>query len=406
MKIIYLHQYFNTPEMSGGTRSFELGSRLVEMGHDVHMVTSWRQRDGRRGWFTTNESGMTVYWLPVPYSNEMSSSARIRAFFSFAVRSSLLATRLDGDVVFATSTPLTIAIPGIAASKLRRRPMVFEVRDLWPELPIAIGALRNPLARTAARLLERLAYKSSRNIVALSPGMKDGVVAARFPEERVTVIPNSSDLSRFAGHDASAVAFRSRHAWLGDRPLVVYTGTLGMINGVSYLVRLAHEVRKHDNDIRFLIVGDGSEREKIRNLAVELGVLNSNLFMMGQVPKNDVPAILAAAHIATSTFVDLRAMWANSANKFFDALASGTPIAINYGGWQAELIESSGSGLVLDPHDVSSASITLVRALRDDTWLQSASQHALSLAHECFDRDLHAKELVAVLQESTSPCSR
>src|SRR5690606_349402 len=123
MKIVYLHQYFNTLEMSGGTRSYEMARRLVAAGHEVHMVTSWRNDDSRStSWFTTEESGIQVHWLPVPYSNHMSYRERISAFASFAFRSMTKAKELGGEVIFATSTPLTIAIPAVFAARHKKIP--------------------------------------------------------------------------------------------------------------------------------------------------------------------------------------------------------------------------------------------------------------------------------------------
>ena len=146
MRITYLHQYFNTPDMSGGTRSYEMARRLVARGHEVNMVTSWRTDDGRKKPFETVEDGIRVQWLPVPYSNAMSYAQRLVAFGRFVVASTRRAAALPSDIVFATSTPLTIALPAVYAARRQRVPMVFEVRDLWPELPIAMGALRNPVA--------------------------------------------------------------------------------------------------------------------------------------------------------------------------------------------------------------------------------------------------------------------
>lgn len=144
MHIVYLHQYFNTPAMSGSTRSYEIARRLVSAGHRVSVVTSSRISDDRKGWVQSNESGIDVHWLAVPYSNRMAYGERISAFLRFAFGAARRAASLRGDVVFATSTPLTIAIPGVFAARKLKVPMVFEVRDLWPEVPIAIGALRNP----------------------------------------------------------------------------------------------------------------------------------------------------------------------------------------------------------------------------------------------------------------------
>jgi UDP-N-acetylglucosamine:LPS N-acetylglucosamine transferase len=159
MKVIYLHQYFNTPKMSGGTRSYEMARRLVAAGHEVHMVTTWRTETAHDDWFHTTESGIQVHWLPVSYSNSKTYTQRIRAVLSFAIQACRKAVDLKGDLIFATSTPLTIAIPGIYASWRNRLPMVFEVRDLWPELPIAVGALRSPVLKWLARKFERFTYR-------------------------------------------------------------------------------------------------------------------------------------------------------------------------------------------------------------------------------------------------------
>src|SRR5699024_5606020 len=111
MKIIYLHQYFNTPDMAGGTRSYEMARRLVAWGHEVHMVTSWREPTDKHGWFTSVEAGIQVHWLPLPYGNYMGYRERIQAFLLFAWKAARKAASIPADVIFATSTPLTIAIP-------------------------------------------------------------------------------------------------------------------------------------------------------------------------------------------------------------------------------------------------------------------------------------------------------
>ena len=404
MKIIYLHQYFNTPEMAGGTRSYEMGRRLVEYGYQVEMITSYRHEDSPAGkageWFETEENGIRVHWLPVPYSNKMSYRKRIKAFIRFAWGAAMRAASIEGDVVFATSTPLTIALPAVYAARKNKVPMVFEVRDLWPELPIAVGALKNPLLKIAARNLERFAYNNSKRIIALSPGMKEGIVKTGYSASKVKIIPNSSDIAFFDVGSEPGEHLRKKYQWLRDRPLVVYTGTIGIINGVDYLARLAGAVRKLDPEIRFVIIGEGQGEEKLIREAKEHGVLDKNLFLIPKVSKEEIRYWLSAAELATSVFIDLEEMWKNSANKFFDALASGTPIAINYGGWQKEIIEESGSGLVLDPHDVDAAAGLLVEKIRDENWLGEAGRAAEKLARERFDRDKLAKQLETVLFEA------
>jgi glycosyltransferase involved in cell wall biosynthesis len=199
MHILYLHQYFVPPDGSGGTRSYEMARRFVRAGHRVTLVTSTaffpKHYNFDEPVTRVEFDGIDVRALHVPYSNHMRYRQRVAAFITFATRSALVASRIERpDVVFATSTPLTIAVPGILAKVWHRRPMVFEVRDLWPELPIAMGALKNPIARAAAYVLERVAYTASNEVIALSPGMKDGVVRTGYPAQRVSVVSNRCDI--------------------------------------------------------------------------------------------------------------------------------------------------------------------------------------------------------------------
>ena len=401
MKIIYLHQYFRTPRMSGGTGSYEMARRLVAYGHEVHMITSDRRGSVSGRWYRTQDSGIQVHWLPVPYENKMPYPARLRAFFRFAIKAALYASRIRADVIFASSTPLTIALPAVCAAKIQKAPLVFEVRDLWPELPIAVGALKGPLI-PLARLLERFAYHNSLQIVALSPGMKEGVVRAGYPAHRVHVIPNSCDLDLFQVPVQTGIYFRNRYQWLGERPLVLYAGTFGRINGVRYLVQLAFETRKLAPEVRFLAAGDGYERELVKTFARDLGVLDRNFFMFPPMSKANMPALFAAATISTSLCIDLPELRSNSASKFFDSLAAGRPIAINYQGWQADLIRETGAGLVLPTNDLPCAAQQLARVIFDKEWIARAGSAALQLARNRFDRDQLAKQLEEVLLRSVS----
>lgn len=405
MKITYLHQYFNTPNMTGGTRSYEMARRLVAMGHEVNMITSWREDDGRSDWFETNEDGIRVHWLPVPYSNHMNYRERTHAFLRFAWKSAAKAAEIPADVVFATSTPLTIALPGAYAARRQNVPMVFEVRDLWPELPIAMGALRNPVTRYAARKLEHFAYRRSAHVVALSPGMQEGVVKAGVPIEKTTVIPNGADLDLFAPERQDPNVFRDSHPTLGDAPMVVYTGTLGAANGVDYLPRIAAAARSLGSKIQFVVVGRGGCEKQVRDEADRLGVLGINFHLLPPVSKKEMPNVLAAADLALSLFIDLKPLWANSANKFFDALASGTPIAINYGGWQADLLRESGAGLIIPPNDAEAAARSIMAFLQDRERVHSSARAARRLAEDRFSRDQLAEQLASVLEKSVHPSS-
>ena len=385
--------------MSGGTRSYEMARRLVEWGHEVHIVTSWRKPSKQTNWFEQDIDGIHVHWLPVSYDNAMGFWRRIGAFFRFALKAGQKAATLGGDVVFATSTPLTIAFPGALASWRLKVPMVFEVRDLWPDVPIAMGYLRNPMMRKAAQWLERFAYARSSRVVALSDGMADGVLQAGYPRERLAVIPNSSDLALFAHNDEGLQRFREAYPELGSGPIVLYPGTLGKANGVCYLAHLAHAVLPLRTDVRFVVFGEGAERAMIEDMALALGVLGKNFFLYAPLPKRELVEAFSAADVVISLFIDEPALRANSANKFFDALASGTAVAINYQGWQKELLEETGAGIWLGP-DPSAAAAPLLALLDAPQRLSDCAYRARQLAEERFDRDKLARQLEHVLLEA------
>ena len=401
MRVVYLHQYFVTPEMAGGARSYEMARRLVAAGHEVHMVTSDREATGRSvAWRESREAGILVHWTPVRYDNSMTYRQRVRAFLTFAWRAARKAAELRGDIIFATSTPLTIAIPAVYAARRSRVPMVFEVRDLWPAVPIAIGAIRNPVTRTAAKWLERFAYRNASRIVALAPGMRDEIVATGYPAEHVAVIPNGCDLDTFAD-EGSGHGLRRHHVWLSNRPLLVFTGTFGLVNGMDYLVRLAQAIDRIDSEVRVVAVGTGREFDRTRQLAQDARVLNKNLFLLGQLPRRETAAWTLAADMTLALFTGPDVVWRDAVqNKFFDSLAAGRPVANNFAGWQSRVAVDAGAGLILSATDVEAAARDVVRVIRDRRWLEQAGQAARNLAVRRFNRDLLAADLTRLLDDA------
>ncbi len=409
MRIIYLHQYFTPPDRPGGTRSYEMARRLAAKGHGVTMITSsanldetWAPSDG---WHARELEGIRLEIVRVPYDNAMPFASRIRAFFRFAAAASRRVLKAKGDVVFATSTPLTIILPALAAKLFHRIPLVFEVRDLWPDLPIAVGALRDPLTRTAARWLEWVAYHSSAHIVALSPGMARGVMRRGIPASRVTVIPNGSDVDLFDVPGGSGDRVRERLGMAPGQPLVVYAGAFGRINGLSYLVDLAAAMKSISPEVRFLLVGSGAEAVQLKARAERAGVLDRTLMIWPPVPKSEVPNLLAAATVAVSVVIPLEALQDNSANKFFDALAAGKPVAINHPGWQADLLRENAAGIVLPADDPAKAAVALSEFLHDPARLAKASAAARRMANEMFHRDLLAARLAGILEAVGGPAA-
>lgn len=388
--------------MAGGTRSFEMARRMVEAGHRVQMITSYRVANApvKTGqWFETEEQGIHVHWLVNPYSNKMGFRERIASFLRFALRAGNKAASLKGDIVFATSTPLTIAIPALYAKRRMRIPMVFEVRDLWPDVPMAMGIIKNPVVIRLAKRLEKMAYFGANHVVALSPDMARGIEKTGYPSNQISVIPNSSDTALFRVPVSNGEAFLSKHPFLKGGPVVLYAGTLGRVNGVDYLVHIAKHMLSINPRTRFLVVGKGSEDSIIRQLAEQEGILEKNFWMLGQVSKSEMPAILSACSLSCSLVIDNTALWANSANKAFDTFAAERPLAINHGGWLANVLTESKAGIVVHATDSHLAAQQINDFLMDTERIMSARKAAKLLAEERFNRDILAKNLMGIIEE-------
>ena len=401
VKIVYLHQYFHTPSQAGSTRSYEFARRWVSAGDEVHVVTSARARTRtHRGWRIRDVDGIMVHEIAVPYDNNMGTSARLRAFVEFAIRAGPRASAIQPDALFATSTPLTIAIPAAYAKFRTRAILVFEVRDLWPAIPIAMGVIRDPLSRMVARWLERFAYRIADRIIALSPGMANGVSATGVHANEVVVIPNGCDLDLFGSSNSRATesgvdVWKTKFA---NRTMCLYAGTIGRVNGLSYIVDVAAELRSIAPDVLFLLVGDGKEADLVRMRAEDCGILNRTLYVQGALPKRSIAALFEACSVAFSVFIDLPEMWHNSANKFFDTLAAGRPVAINYRGWQADLIAHHDIGLVLPVDSPVVAARMLADFLADRETVSRCGRNARRLAETMFGRDELADKALGVLR--------
>ncbi len=374
----------------GGTRSYEFARHLVGAGHEVTMVAAGQSRE---------VEGIDVVGVGGAYSDYMRATGmgygrRIAAFGRFAAGATTAARRGPRpDVVFATSPPLTIALPAIAAARRHRAPLVFEVRDLWPRAPIEMGALRNPVARRLAEAMERRAYRAAAHVVALSPGMADGVAATGVPRERITVIPNASDLDLFSP-DVDPGDLRERIG-VGDAFVAAYFGTMGEANDLGQVVEAATLLRdRGENGVAFVLQGEGKRRAGIEDEIRRRGLTNVKL--LPGADKESAARLAAASDVCLTIFKDVPVLATNSPNKLFDTFAAGRPAIVNTDGWQRELVER-GAGLFARPGDPADLAAQVL-ALRDDPALaKRLGEGARKLAEEEFDRRLLAERLERVL---------
>ena len=404
MRLLYFHQHFATPQGSSGTRSYEFARALIARGHQVTVVCGAHKQSGlelpyvgAHDWHRGQVDGIDVISLPLPYSNRDSLLRRGWAFLCFAFRSVRLALGLDYDLVFATSTPITAVIPGLAAKWFRGKPFVFEVRDLWPELPRALG-LRNPFVLGGMSLLEFLGYRSADACVGLSPGIVEGIRARAAAGLPVAMIPNGCDLEVF--HPAKRAPLTLPGLVPGDF-VAGFTGAHGVANGLDALLDVAQELkRRDDRRVKLVFIGDGKEKERLAARAAQAGL--TNCLFIPPVPKAELGAITASLDCGLMVLKDVPAFYyGTSPNKFFDYAAAGIPVVNNYPGWLAGLIQENHCGIVVPPGDPAAFADVLQRLAASIDERRTMGAAARALAEKEFARPLLADQFVRTLEAAS-----
>lgn len=397
MRILYVHQHFTTPAGAGGIRSYQMAQKAISCGHQVTMVCGAHANsksaltgEFRHGVRRGAVDGIDLIELDLPYSNQDSFVQRAITFLRFALTSVYISLTEKYDILFATTTPLTAALPGIAARWLRGKPFVFEVRDLWPELPKAMGVIRNPLILMALRFLEWAAYKSAHRLVGLSPGIVEGIRHNGGRDKAIAHIPNGCDIELFA---TEPVGWQPEGVEDGDL-MLLFAGAHGLANGLDAVVDCASELQKRGaTRIKFVLVGQGMLKPALVSRAQSQKL--RNIIFVNTVPKMKLLSLMRRADVGIQCLANIPAFYfGTSPNKFFDYIAAGRPVIINYPGWLAELVTSNNCGVAVPPEDPRAFADVVQRMERERESLPEMGTNALGLARSTFDRDILASRWV------------
>ncbi len=402
MHIAYIHQHFSTRTGATGTRSYELSQRLIEAGHQVTLISgvnelSALKEDPNARVTESDVDGIRVLSVSEPYKNAMGFIQRVRAFGRFAKTAGRLVKKIDADLVFATSTPLTVGVPGMRGAKHLGVPFVFEVRDLWPEIPIAMGIVKNPLLKWYLKRLEVKIYRAANWINALSPGIRKGICATGYPESQTSMIPNASDLDVFKpipkGIDDSKYG-------RPDDFKLVFTGAHGLANGLDAVLDAIIELKNRgETGIHFNFIGHGGmkpglmERCKLENL-------QDWVSWVEPMPKQQLAEILPRMDVGMMILKNLPAFYyGTSPNKFFDYIASGLPVLNNYPGWLAGLIEENNCGKVVSPDDPKAFADAVLWMRDHPDELKAMGPRSRKLAESQFSRQVLGEKFVGILEQ-------
>jgi len=398
MHILYIHQHFAIPAGSTGTRSYEFARRWVKAGHKVTLITGYYDIGGLKLGKALIQrqtiEGINVIVVGTKYSNKQSYLRRIASFLCFCFLSTYVGLKTKGvDVIFATSTPLTVGIPALALRWLKRIPFVFEVRDQWPEVPIELGIIKNKMLIKILLWFEKTIYKCASSIVALSPGQAEGIRKVLAEDKDVTVIPNSCDTEMFRP-DISGSAIRKEHGW-DDKLVLLHFGAMGKANGLEFVIDVAERL-KSNSDIHFVLVGDGSEKTSLIRKIEQLGLRNVEI--LDSRPKAELAKIVAACDVSMVIFANYPILEHNSANKFFDSLSASKPVLLNYSGWQRDLLEENNAGYGCKQYDVDEFIEKVLYLNSHRQQVEQMGQNARRIAVEKFDRDKLAAQVLSGLE--------
>lgn len=403
MRILYLHQYFTTSNGKGGTdpRSYEYAKRLVAHGHEVIIVCGSSEGcdSGLNGSYCCGKregvvEGIRVIQLQIIYSNHFGFYRRIFSFFYYVLLSTILALKLDYDLVFATSTPLTICIPAVIAKIFRKKHYVFEARDLWPDAPKSLGIIKNPIVLGAANILESIAYQYADACIGLSPGIAAGIKRKISHNKKILLNPNCCDLANFANQPKQ---FALPAEIKPNDFVAVYAGAHSTANGLHAILDAAREVKKlHRDDIKFLFVGDGKCKLQLIQTALE-GSLDNCIFL-NPVSRMEIPSLFSFADIGLVIFANSPALYyGTSPNKFFDYIASGLPIVSNYPGWVTDMIKEYNCGVAVPPGDPKAFAEAIIKLADNRQQLDTFGNNAKILANN-FDRDKLFKDFLQFIE--------
>lgn len=407
MRLAYLSHYFPPESNAPAARVHELSRALVHLGHEVHVVTGqpshprgiiypgYRAAEYRRD----DRDGIHVHRVPTfPAANRgvlvrgLGYAAMPTAQVAYAAR------KLPPiDLVLATSPQIFTGLAGLALARLRRIPFVLEVRDLWPESIVSVGALpaRHPVIRALERLEHHL-YRGAAGIVSVTDSFVEHFLAHGVDPARIAVIKNGADLDLFDPETPPA-PLRADLGIPRDALLVLFCGTIGMAHDVGLLARAA-AIAPTDLDVHFVIVGDGAGRAGLAAEIAALGV-GDRVHLQPPVPRREVPALLAAADISAVVLRDSPTFAGVLPSKIFEAMAMRRPILLGVRGEARALVESAQAGLAFTPGDPTA----LLASLRALGKLGLAGREAVGTAARAHvlqhhDRNNQARQLAQFLE--------
>jgi len=409
MRILYLSQYFPPEAGATQTRAYEMARNWVRLGHTVTMIAEIPNHPSGiippayRGklYERSTLEGIEVIRVWVAASPVKNFRTRMLFYLTYmlnAFLAGIFLARGRFDLIYASSPPRFVGAAALGLSWLKRIPLVFEVRDLWPESAVALGELRSPRVISLATRLEEACYRRARLIVVVTDGILQNLVRRGIPGEKLSFIPNGANVDLFQFTSEGRQRIR-RELGLEGKFIAIYAGIHGVAQGLETLLEAAR-LLQDDLDIHILMVGDGPEKARISALADRLAL--SGLTLLSEKPRNEIPAYLSAADVSIIPLRNLDLFKGALPSKMFDAWACERPVVISVDGEARQVLEQAQGGVFVAPEDAPS----LARTLRDLKANPEArlrmGKSGRSFTQQFYSRQAQAEKLAARLQSIQS----
>lgn len=412
MYILIVHQYFLGKTDAGGSRWNQFAKYWSEQGHkitvlagSVHYATGKKQPE-YKGKFIVKEQiaeNTVVFRCHVSESYNKSFIGRFWAYISFAF-SSIVAGLFyvkKPDVVICTSPPLTVGLTGWILSRLKRIPMVFEVRDLWPESAIDTGVLTNKFLIKLSYWLEKKSYKSACWINVLTPAFKQALIEKKnVKPDRISMIPNAADLDIFKPGELNNWVRQKYN--LQGKFVVTYVGAHGRANALMQLVNVAEKLKDND-DVRIMLVGDGMEKQILKQEAQNKNL--NNIVFVDAVPKEQIVEYIAASDVCTAVLKKVDTFKTVYPNKVFDYMSAKRPIILAIDGVARKLVEDAGAGIYVEPENADEFAVAVIKMKNDLNLMRDFSENGYKYVCENFDRSILAEKYLDIISNN-AVCSK
>lgn len=411
MKILLIHQYFLEKGDGGGSRFNEMTQVWANQGHDITVLSGMvHYATGKKpkkyiGKFIYNDNqfypNVDVIRCHVSESYNVSFIGRLWAYFSFvfsSIYAGLFKTKGKFDVILVTSPPLFVGITAYVLSKLKRKPFVFEIRDLWPESAIDTGVLKSKLIIKFAYWFEKFIYKKASLINVLTPAFRDKLINdKKVPAEKVIFIPNAADftLAEKIQKNFNAQEYK-KELNLQDKFVITYVGAHGVANHLIQLIDAAEHLK--DTNVVFQLIGAGMQKEMLVAEKKKRGL--DNVIFIDSVSKEEVFKYILSSDAGASVLKKVDTFKTIYSNKTFDYMSCKKPILLAIDGVSRTLIEKAECGVYVEPEDANSIAKGVRQLLSQEKELERIGTNGYNYAKLHFDREVLAKRYIERIKES------